>query len=82
MPEQAYNCSMVPVLQGPPPRVTWTLVEGLQQRRAPESAAPCLITQMYVLVCLSPPAWRGLKDPHHNGAHREGFIMAGEAEAV
>jgi hypothetical protein len=35
---------------------------------------------MYVLVCLSPPAWRGLKDPHHNGAHRKGFTMAGEAE--
>ncbi|KAJ7315425.1 hypothetical protein DFH08DRAFT_820679 [Mycena albidolilacea] len=40
---------MVPVLQGPPPRVTWILVEGLQQHSSPyelrcASPDPCRIT--------------------------------------
>jgi hypothetical protein len=31
-------------------------------------------------VCALPPAWQSMDDPHHNGAHHEGFTTAGEAE--
>ncbi|KAJ7864219.1 hypothetical protein B0H14DRAFT_3604205 [Mycena olivaceomarginata] len=73
MPEQVYNCSMIPVLQGPPPRVTWILVEGSQQQRALESAAPCLPTQ--TLARPKGPASQAVN------ARRE-FLWAGIAYAA
>jgi hypothetical protein len=81
MPEHAYNCSMVSVLQSPHPRVTWALDEGLQHGEGPSRrllshiAAPDATSAR---ACLQPGEAYGTRITMEPTPRR--FTTAGEAE--